>query len=347
MTFARSHEEMVRAIADRIFTGAVLRVAHRERFLIERSYGTLGGVGTPGVFSDTLFDLASLTKVIATTTCWMILAARQPTILDRQLARWFPEAPPDKRTITPRLLLAHSSGLPAWRPYYLYGDLGSPEQLTLEHIFHEPLAYVPGEGWLYSDLGFVVLAAMVERETGRPLDACAREEVFQPLGVAEDLVFNPRENSDLIAKTRHDEPAGLVNDLNTRAMGGMSGHAGLFGTARSVTAVAEAILRSLDADESLFDSSVTRIFCARAGFVPGSTRTLGFDTRTAEGSSSGTYFSPESLGHTGFTGTSLWMDPRRDIIVTLLTNRVFMGEADNRIKAFRPMLHDAVMLDLG
>jgi serine-type D-Ala-D-Ala carboxypeptidase len=343
MALTQAHELMVRALAEGMFTGAVLRVSQRGESLLEESYGILGPAGTPRVCSRTLFDLASLTKVMATTPCWMILAAREPGILDLPLSHWFPEAPADKQAITLRLLLAHSSGLPAWRPYYLHGDIGSPEQLTLERILHEPLAYPLAQGWVYSDLGFILLAAILARETGQPLDAWACENVFEPLGVAGDLLFRPNPDLNPIVWTRPEERAGSVNDLNTRAMGGMSGHAGLFGTGRGVTAIAQEILRSLRSDSSLFDSAVTRAFSTRAGYVAESTRALGFDTPSPEGSSSGSFFPPQSLGHTGFTGTSLWIDPQRALIVTLLTNRVFMGESDNRIKAFRPILHDAIM----
>ena len=196
---------------------------------------------------------------------------------------------------------------------------------------------------MYSDLGFIVLAAIVEAETGKSLDAFAREEVFQPLGVSQDLLFRPVHDHGRIAWTRPGDTPGLVNDLNTRAMHGMSGHAGLFGTAQGAAAVAEEILWSFTSRRGFFDHSTTRLFCRRAGIVAGSTRALGFDTPSDEGSSSGSYFSEESLGHTGFTGTSIWMDPQRQIVVVLFTNRVFMGESDTRIKDFRPKLHDAIM----
>jgi serine-type D-Ala-D-Ala carboxypeptidase len=347
MTFADAHEAMSRGLAERLFTGAALRVSQEGRVLLHVFYGTAGGPGTRAVDSHTLFDLASLTKVVATTPCWMILAARQPGILDRPLSLWLPEAPADKKAITPRQLLAHSSGLPAWRPYYLHGDLGSPGELTRERIFREALDYPPGQGWVYSDLGFIVLAAILHRETGRPLDVFAREEAFEPLGVAQDLRFRPTGDLDRVAVTRPGEFQGLVNDLNTRALGGMSGHAGLFGTAQGAATVAEEILRSLKSGKSLFDSAITQEFCRKADFVAESTRALGFDMPSAEGSSSGRYFSSECLGHTGFTGTSIWMEPRREIVVTLLTNRVFMGESDGRMKAFRPFLHDAVMQEFS
>ncbi len=359
-------------------------------------YGTLGGAGTPYVTDDTLFDLASLTKVVATTPLWILLASKEAEIIDQSISRWFPHAPPDKHPITPRHLLAHASGLPHWRPYYLtvsmnvldqggnffarkfppwhppsknspnmaplppaaLGRMGSTKAGNLESslkspadfvertILEETLVYPTGGGCLYSDLGFMLLAFIIERQTGKSLAQVAEEQIFEPLGLRRDLVFRPEGEVERTALTRPGEPAGLVNDLNCRALGGMSGHAGLFGTAKGVAALAGEILRGLKAGDGFFDGRVMRVFCTRAGFTPDSTRALGFDTPSPEGSSSGTMFPPSSLGHTGFTGTSLWIDPESETTVVLLTNRVFMGEADTRIRTFRPELHDAVMREI-
>jgi CubicO group peptidase (beta-lactamase class C family) len=206
----------------------------------------------------------------------------------------------------------------------------------------EPLEYSPGEGCIYSDLGFMLLAFIIEMETGRNLEQFSRERIYEPLGLADDLLFRPKDD-ERIAMTRAGDFPGLVNDLNARALGGISGHAGLFGTAKGVAALAGEILMSLKESSRFFDKGTTGTFCARAGYTPDSTRTLGFDTPSEEGSTSGRLFSKESVGHTGFTGVSLWIDIPRDLIVVLLTNRVFLGEADLRIKEFRPMIHDAIM----
>jgi len=342
MRFARADERMKQGLREEIFTAAALLVAKSTKIEFHQTYGTLGGTGTDAVKSDTLFDLASLTKVLAVSPSWILMATEDPTLLDQSIGRWFPNAPKDKHCITPRCLLAHASGLPAWRPYYLLPTSRHTNEDTATRILAEPLDYSPGQGCIYSDLGFMLLGFIIEKETGRNLEQFSRERIYEPLGLADELLFRPKDDKR-IAMTRAADFPGLVNDLNARALGGISGHAGLFGTAKGVAALAGEILMSLKESRRFFDKETTRTFCAHAGFTQDSTRTLGFDTPSEEGSTSGGLFSRDSLGHTGFTGVSLWMDIPHDLIVVLLTNRVFMGEADLRIKAFRPMIHDAVM----
>jgi serine-type D-Ala-D-Ala carboxypeptidase len=341
MKFERLHSIMTAALQERMFPGATLAVSLGSELLFARCYGTLGGSGTEPVTSATLFDLASLTKVLATTPCWMVMAERDPAILDRSISHWFPDVPEDKAAISPRHLLAHCSGLPAWKPYYLHENHTAVTMTA--RIFAEPLPYEVGTGCLYSDLGFMLLAFIVELETGQSLPLFARSNVYEPLGLEKDLLFVPSGEEHRIARTRDDDPPGVVNDLNARSLGGISGHAGLFGTVRGVTAMAQQLLFSLKSSEGPFDQTTMRMFCKRAGFVPGCTRALGFDTPSKEGSSSGDRFSPDSMGHTGFTGVSLWIDVQKELIVTLLTNRVYMGESDFRIKTFRPLVHNAIV----
>ena len=190
----------------------------------------------------------------------------------------------------------------------------------------------------------MLLGFIVERETGMESERYFRARISEPLNLAGDLLFHPDAlERERTAHTRPGEAPGLVNDLNARALGGAAGHAGLFGTADAVAALADAILFSLNSDSGFFSGPLIREFCEPAGFVSWSTRALGFDTPSERGSSSGRLFSSKSLGHTGFTGTSLWMDPHKRVTVVLLTNRVFMGESDFRIKEFRPAVHDAMM----
>lgn len=342
MGLHRAHDLMIQALEDRLFTAGVLLVILEGKEVFHEPYGTLGGPGTAAVTRESLFDLASLTKVLATTPSWMLLARDRPGILDESVQRWFPDCPRNKSTITPRHLLAHASGLPAWRPYYLHNWSEPVELGVLHRILGEPSAYPTGGGWRYSDLGFMLLAFALYAETGQRLDRFVRRRIYEPLGLSSDLMFLPGANEARTALTRPGEEDGLVNDLNARMLGGVSGHAGLFGTAASVGALARETLESLKSGVGFFDAEVVKVFCTRAGFTLDSTGALGFDTPSVEGSSSGRFFSPQSLGHTGFTGTSLWTDPERELIVVLLTNRVFMGEADRRIKSFRPLLHDAV-----
>ncbi|MFH1113834.1 MAG: serine hydrolase domain-containing protein [Pseudomonadota bacterium] len=337
------HEIIAAGLTDRVFTAAVLKVDYSGEPIIHRAFGHRGDSDEEPVGKETLFDLASLTKVLATTPCWMILAGEIPGILDRGLCSWVPRCPSDNRDITPRLLLAHAAGLPAWRPYYLHRFDGSVSDAVLRKILGEQLDYPPGHGCIYSDLGFMLLAFLLEIETGMTLEELARERVFKPLGLLDDLMFRPTCPPARPALTRHGDPAGFVNDLNSRALGGMAGHAGLFGTARGVSALFDEYRRSTVSGRGLFDRALSLEFFTRTAYAEGCTRALGFDTPSAQGSSGGSLFSPQSIGHTGFTGTSVWMDLRRQLSVVLLTNRVIMGEADQRIKAFRPRLHDAIV----
>ncbi len=343
MNFNNIRKLMNQAIEEEIFTGAVVSASYKGDIVYQEPHGTLGGSGTGSVTLETLFDLASLTKILATTPCWIILATSEPEILNSGLPRWFPESPLNKQKITPRHLLAHASGLPAWRPFYLTRFSDPLTGIVLERILGESLEYPTGQGCIYSDLGFMLLAWIIECETGEDLETFSKERIYKPLGMKNDLIFRPVAEKRAVVWTRTGDPPGLVNDLNARALGGVAGHAGLFGTAGGVCALAGQILLSLKSLKGFFNRDCMKTFSTRAGFSTGSTRALGFDTPSADGSSSGRLFSAESLGHTGFTGTSLWIDPTRDLSLVLLTNRVFMGEADQRIKKFRPLIHDAVM----
>ncbi len=347
MNLHRAHKQMIRGLDEAMFTGAVLRVDHVGQVIYEEAYGRLGGSDADQVKPNTLFDLASLTKVLATTPAWILLTSNEPEILDQSISRWFPDVDQEVTRITPRRLLAHSSGLPAWRPYYLrWWQEKTTLGTAVNTILYEPLEYAPGTGCVYSDLGFIVLARIIELETGEALDDFCKKRIYRPLGVDRDIMFNPLGEERRTAWTRTGESPGLVNDLNARALGGVSGHAGLFGTAQAAAAVAEEILAGLKNRKSLFNPAIVQVFGHRAGLVQGASRALGFDTPSAEGSSSGRFFSAASLGHTGFTGSSLWIDPEKELIVILLTNRVIMGESDLRIRSFRPALHDAILEDI-
>ncbi|MBI5248053.1 MAG: beta-lactamase family protein [Desulfomonile tiedjei] len=341
MDFHKLDNLVLSALEQCMFTGAAILVSRRLETLFEGYYGSVGGTGTACVTKETLFDLASLTKVLATTPCWIVMAASDPKIVDLEISHWFADVPRDKAGITPRHMLAHCSGLPAWRPYYLHGRHNQDEMNA--RILSEPLEYDTGRGCIYSDLGFMLLASIVEQETGQSVASFSPSKVYEPLGLNRDLLFLPSGADHTIALTREGDPPGIVNDLNGRSLGGVSGHAGLFGTARGVAVTAQQFLLSLSGSQGFFDQKTIRSFCNRAGFVPSCTRALGFDTPSEEGSSSGERFSQDSIGHTGFTGVSLWIDIPREIVVVLLTNRVFMGESDFRIKTFRPILHNAVM----
>lgn len=347
MQFDKAHQEMIRGLREGIFTGAALLVAQGEEVLFHEPYGALSGPGSPQVTRESLFDLASLTKILATTPAWIALASENREILDRGLGTWFPDCPLEKRSITPRLLLAHATGLPAWRPYYLYSvEQAERVEFTLRKIFAEPLQYPPGEGCIYSDLGFMLLGFLLAAETGQDLASFTLERIFSPLGLAGELIFRPSIHEQRILSTRGDEPPGAVNDLNARALGGVAGHAGLFGAAGGVARLMGYIMRSMQREDGFFDHATMRLFGSPSGFR-NCTRALGFDMPGSEVPSCGRFFSATSLGHTGFAGASAWLDPEKNLVVVLLTNRVYMGESDFRIKEFRPAVHDAIMQDLG
>jgi len=345
-TFERVPEILQEALNNKVFTAAAACVSRRGRIVFSESFGQEGGAGTPPVTSRTLFDLASLTKIVGTALAWIILAGEEEGILDAHLDRWFDSVPSDKVSITPSNLLAHTSGLPAWRPYYLMNRDSGDSDTIVSWILAEPLMCPPGSRCVYSDLGFILLGRMLELSWGSSLDELLHNRIYKPLGLQDALLFRPDPNKHCVAWARRDDPAGEVNDLNARAMGGVAGHAGLFGTALGITRIADQLLESLISDEGFFPSKTARSFCTRLDAPEGITRTLGFDTPSPEGSSSGSRFSQSSIGHTGFTGTSIWIDPAQKVVVTLLTNRVFMGESDQRIKTLRPLFHDAVMEEI-
>ncbi len=331
------------ALSRRMFTGAALIVVKDGSTILEQYFGTLGLTNDHPTDRNTLFDLASLTKVMATTPCWMKILEEKPELLESSLTRWFPELPSDKMEITPRLLLAHSSGLSAWRPYYLYDKGSAHLAFVVERVLHESLGYHVALGSLYSDLGFILLGHILEQLSQQRLDKVCQELIYGPLRLSDELLFNPSLEDFRIAQTRSGDSPGVVNDLNARALGGVSGHAGLFGTCRGVTELASEFLNSLRTSGGFFDQEIIKLFVTPCRYIPQSSRALGFDTKSEEGSSCGTLFSASSFGHTGFTGTSLWVDPAKGIVAVFLTNRVVMGEPDLRIKTLRPELHDEII----
>lgn len=316
---------------------------------------------------DTCYDLASLTKVLATTTALVLLVQRGLLKLDdrvQQILEELRDLPIGTATV--RHLLTHSSGLPGWRPYYERmaareaaqpGFVGSAAARTalLEYIAAEELVYERGTRSLYSDLGFMLLGQTVERLSGESLDEFCRGQIFTPLG-ASPLAYLPRGRTpaaagfpdvrNAIAPTEEDSWRGRtlrgeVHDENAYALGGVAGHAGLFGTARAVLAVAQAWMDGRRKKSGLLAPDVVNLFTSNRQGVPNSSWALGWDTPSVR-SSSGTRFSPESFGHLGYTGTSLWIDPVKELEVVLLSNRVHPTRRNEQIRLFRPLIHDLI-----
>jgi CubicO group peptidase (beta-lactamase class C family) len=378
---------------------------------------------SPQVTAETVFDLASLTKPLATALALMRLVDRGQIGLNAALGDVLPEEwlPPDKRPLNIWSLLAHQAGLPAWAPFYqevlaapsseratllerlaaatpleyapslgpydLSNDTASPPECpfkkgglaevsdankgTEENL--PPSANGPGgifsEGGdlplkgrevsasvtLYSDLGYMLLKAVVEQAGGHDLDCFCRQEIYRPLGLVH-MGFNPRrqpggESLDFAATEPGLIPGrniyGEVHDENAWAAGGVAGHAGLFGPGREVFRLLAALYRAYQGEAAgPLPPDLVRLFLTP---TPGSTRTLGFDTPAAEASqcSAGRHFSPQSVGHLGFTGTSCWLDLKLGQVVLLFTNRVHLGRDNDKIRAFRPRLHEAASRALG
>lgn len=335
------------ALAEGAAPGAAVAVGRFGRLVHLRGYGALDyAPSSPAVTPTTLYDLASLTKVIVTTTIAMMLEEDHKLDLDRPVHAYVPELnAPDKATITPRMLLTHSGGLEAGAPLYLRYR-GRAE--FLEQINARPVRAVPGTSTVYSDWDMVVLQAVIERITGSSLDQLAFERIFRPLGMYDTRFVPDTADGALrrrIAPTAVDTSRGgllqgTVHDGNAWAMGGVAGHAGLFASARELATFSQMLLNggAYEGAKILSPGTIAR-WTARQSAA--SSRSLGWDT-PAQGSSAGMYFSPRSFGHTGFTGTSIWIDPERSLFVVLLMNRVNSHGTSTRHTQLRRDLADAV-----
>jgi serine-type D-Ala-D-Ala carboxypeptidase len=347
------------AVAEGVFPGAVLLVDRGGELAAHAAYGVADRASGRPVTVETVFDLASLTKPLATTLALMRLEQEGRIRIDQRLGELLPDfAAGGKGTITIDQLLSHTAGLPDYRPYY--SDLAShpPAERRArlqERLIAEPLASPPGERMLYSDLDFMILGWVVEAVCGRRLDRFVAEGVYAPLGAAESLFFidleRPLFPGRRFAATeqcpwRGRLIAAEVHDENAHALGGVAGHAGLFGTAAGIRRVLAEVLRTYHGEPAggVFDRRTVRRFLQR---VPGTDKCLGFDMPAPDHPSCGRLFPPTAVGHLGFTGTSFWLDLERRILVVLLTNRVHPTRANIAIRAFRPVLHDAVMQALG
>jgi CubicO group peptidase (beta-lactamase class C family) len=359
------------AVDEGTFPGAVLAVRHRGVLVYQRAVGRLALSSSAGSATvDTIYDLASLTKPLATATALLMLAQRGRLTLESQIGDWLqPLSGASIGATRIENLLSHSSGLPGWRPFYerlcadglLHDGRVDREEIkaaVVAYIRDEPLLYPTGSRSLYSDLGFMLLGFIVERIAGRSLGAFCEEELFGPVG-AKLLAYRPQgadtpassfSEASSIAATEEDPwrgrvLCGEVHDENAYALGGIAGHAGLFGTAGAVLAMSAAWLAAYWSEESILDGPLVRRFVGRQQHIPHSSWALGWDTPSAP-SSAGAYFSDCSFGHLGYTGTSLWIDPARRLEVVLLSNRVHPTRRNERIRRFRPHIHDLVCREI-
>ena len=346
---------MHQAVKENVFPGGVLLASIADSIVFFEAYGVADTFSGRTMARDTVFDLASLTKPLATTLSVMNLVMQRKLELEHDLESILPAfKSTDKSGITVKHLLCHNSGLPDYRPYYETLMKLPPKRrrsALQDLLVKEPLIHPVGRQTVYSDLGFMILGWMVEHLSGRRLDRFVAEEIYNPLDL-ENLFF-----MDLHSKLRKAQFAatevcpwrnillnGTVHDDNAYAMGGIEGHAGLFGTAMDIYRLLSVLLSDFygRSDTRLFEKDLMKTFFKRQN-VKG--RALGFDTPSLTEASCGQYFSKQSVGHLGFTGTSFWMDLERSAIVILLTNRIHPSRENNKIQAFRPILHDTIMIN--
>ena len=351
------------AIQLRAFPGAAMGVvwgAPEKRERVLQTYGHTTYSRENKVDEATVYDLASLTKPLATTLAVLALLKEQRLQLTERISDIFPLARDSfLHRVSLKNLLCHSAGFSAHKPYYLE-LLRLPEAkrkvALLNLLLAESPAYEPGSGSVYSDLGFMLLGLIVERKSSWELGRFFREKIADPLGIAERIFYGPAggtTHKKRIAPTeecafRKRLLCGEVSDENCHALGGVAGHAGLFGTIGGVLEMGEHLLDQWQGREEHpnYLASDLRRFLTRQA-IPGSTWALGFDTPSATGSSGGRYLDPVSVGHLGFTGTSFWIDPTRDLVMVLLSNRVHPSRENPRIKQFSPLFHETVMGSLG
>ena len=355
------------AIKAHAFPACALAVTLRGELIAHHAFGqfTYDPSSSP-VAADSIFDLASITKAVATTTAAMILYERGLLDLDAPVTAIIPEfatADPRRRNVTLRMLLTHASGLPAYKKLFLSSKT---REEVLAAAFTTDLAADPGTRAEYSDIGFIVLGNALERLADEPLDTFCQREIFGPLGMSHTTFNPPKSWQDKIVPTADESgidecgagaPAresltppsqtncrgriiqGEVQDENASILGGVAGHAGLFAPAEDIAIFAHTLLNG---GRPILRTETINLFTRRESSPEGTSRALGWDTPSVP-SQSGRYFGPRSYGHLGYTGTSLWIDPDRQLSITFLTNRTWPDCQNQSIKQVRPAFHDAVI----
>ena len=370
MDFRAVEDSFAAALADGVFPGAVLLVSKDDVVVYERAFGNRSLLPQKSpMFPDTIFDLASLTKPLATSVSLMLLIRERKLRLDDQVTRVIPMYGVFSKSVTTfRHLLNHSSGLPAWKPFFeeivkseKAGRINfvasrAAKNHVYEQIHRERPASPPGRQSVYSDLGFIVLGEVVEILSGATLDRFCQERIFKPLGLRSmgfvDLtqirtrrlqpveeVIAPTENCPWRKKIL----CGEVHDDNAYAMGGVAGHAGLFSSARDIHTLVVRLHQCFQGKDNFLPQSLVREFLTRDSASNEANFALGWDTPSPGKSSSGSLFSNQSVGHLGFTGCSVWCDLEKNCHVVLLSNRVHPSRKNEKIKDFRPQVHDLIM----
>ena len=374
MDFKSVEDAFEEAVIQGVFPGAVLLVGRGDEIVYEQAFGSRSLVPTISpMHTTTIFDLASLTKPLATTVVIMLLVSEKKICLDDRVTRFFPTFGVfGKQEITLRHLLNHSSGLPHWMPYYenvLKSDKTgkinfvasqAAKQYVFTQIHGEKPVSPAGLQGLYSDLGFMVLGEIVEAISDSTLDLFCEDRIFEPLGLERTFFVDLTRSKtrglqaieEMIAPTedcpwRKKVLCGEVHDDNAYAVGGVAGHAGLFSSARDIHQLLGCLNRCLRGRDSFLPQTLVEEFLSKDEAVKNSTYALGWDTPSESRSSSGKYFSSHSVGHLGFTGTSIWWDLEKNCHVVLLSNRVHPTRKNEKIREFRPYVHDLIMKTLN
>jgi serine-type D-Ala-D-Ala carboxypeptidase len=346
VVFEKAFKLLADAVAAHAFPGASIAVTNKGNLVALHALGQFTyEPSSPPVLADTVFDLASVSKVVATTAMTMILYERGELDLEtpvRNVVGEFAGADPRRDEVTLHMLLAHSSGLPAYEKLFLKAQTA---EALLRAACTVPLESDPAERAVYSDIGFIILGEALARVADEPLDYFCQREIFGPLGMAH-TTFNPPEGlRGSIPPTVDDKTfrkrviQGEVHDENAGVLGGVAGHAGVFSTAADVATFAHAMLSG---GKPILRPETVALFTRREVSPAGTCRALGWDTPSPP-SQSGQHFSPNSFGHLGYTGTSLWVDPEKQLSITLLTNRTWPDNRNQAIKQVRPAFHDEIV----
>ncbi len=339
---------MIQAVADSAFPGGVVLAVHNGNVVYHKAFGGMDySIYPQAVQPNTMYDLASVTKVVSTTTAVMRLVDEKKIALDDRVAKFVPAfGQRGKGEITLLNLMVHNSGLPAWRKFYEFCE--TPQQVR-DSVFATPLVYRTGDSTLYSDLGLITMMAVIEQVTGTTLDRFVDSVFFKPLGMRTTMYNPPASIRDRIAPTEVDTywkktgeaVRGRVHDENAATLGGISGHAGLFSTAPDLAIFMQMLMNggTYGGTRYLQESTVRRFTTRQSD---GSSRAIGWDTKFGERSFSGRYSSQRTFLHTGFTGTSVVGDPEAGLVVILLTNRVHPTRVNNKLGQVRPRVHNAI-----
>ncbi|MCH8299281.1 MAG: serine hydrolase [Candidatus Marinimicrobia bacterium] len=347
--FKETYAVINAAIADSVFPGAQIAIIRKGELVSNRSFGhQTYDASSPEITPETMYDLASVTKIVATTVVAMNLWEKKKIMLDIPVKSYLPGfGGGEKDRVTIRHLLTHSSGAHWWTDLW---NQATDKEAAYKHIYELPLDFTPGDSMIYSDLGLILMMDIIETVTGSTLDKLANRLYYKPLGMKNTMYNPPKGLLGRIAPTEIGGSMdrglihGDVHDENAFFLGGVSSHAGLFSTAEDLASMAQMLInRGIYKHRRFFKPETIEYWTAAQNITPNSDRAIGWRTPTAPGSSAGDYFSEGSYGHTGFTGTTFWIDPNREIALILLTNRVHPTRERGGIYQVRRDFHNSVM----